>query len=306
MFPEQGQVKQGRCPVQGAAEWFVRPLNGFAGRVTVVLVSGPVTTGTESERERNQRHCQRVLFDGIAERYEVSRPGYPARVVEFVTATAGLGPGAAVLEVGCGTGQLTERLACSGFRLTAIDIGASMIAAARRRLTGAEVSFQVTSFEDLAAVDASFDLVISSAAFHWIDPEVAFTKSARLLRPGGWLALLGTDEHYDDPLGEALDVLWVTHGDTGGAWERRPSDPGAIAATGLFGTPACLTDRQQTVLPAGDVTALESTRATLLSWPHDTQRHFTDELRRLLEPQPAVHLTRHTSVTMAQRLLDRS
>src|ERR1022692_3323511 len=147
----------------------------------------------------------------------------------IVTATAGLSPGAAVLEVGCGTGQLTERLASSGFRLTAIDIGASMIAAARQRLAGAEVSFQVTSFEDLAAVDASFDLVISSAAFHWIDPEVAFSKSARLLRPGGWLALLGTEEHYDDPLGEALDVLWVTHGDTGGAWERRPSDPEAFS-----------------------------------------------------------------------------
>jgi SAM-dependent methyltransferase len=226
--------------------------------------------------------------------------------VEFVTATAGLGPGAAVLEVGCGTGQLTERLACSGFRLTAIDIGPSMIAAARRRLPGAEVSFAVTSFEDLAAADASFDLVISSAAFHWIDPEVAFGKSARLLRPGGWLALLGTGEHYDDPLGAALDVLWIAYGDTGGLWERRPSDPEAIAATGLFGTPACLTDRQQTTLPAGDVIALESTRATFLSWPRDTQRHFTGELRRLLEPQPAVHLTRHTSVTMAQVPRDRS
>ena len=263
-------------------------------------------TRSAGRSARNKRHYQRFLFDGIAERYEVSRPRYPAHVVEFVTATAGLGPGAAVLEVGCGTGQLTERLACSRFRLTAIDIGPSMIAAARRRLTGTEVSFQVTSFEDLDAVDASFDLIISSAAFHWIDPEVAFTKSARLLRPGGWLTPLGTEEHYDDPLGAALDALWVTHGDPGGAWQRRPSDPGAIAATSLFGTPAGLTDRQQTILPAGDVTALESTRATFLSWPHDTQRHFTDELRRLLEPQPAVHLTRHTSVTMAQVLRDRS
>jgi ubiquinone/menaquinone biosynthesis C-methylase UbiE len=284
----------------------VRPLNRFAGRVAVVLASDAVTTGTESEPERNKRHHQRVLFDGIAERYEVSRPTYPAHVVEFVIATAGLGPGAAVLEVGCGTGQLTERLACSGFRLTAIDIGPSMIAAARRRLTGAEVSFQVMSFEDLAAVDASCDLIISGAAFHWIDPEVAFTKSARLLRPGGWLALLGAEEHYDDPLGAALDALWVTHGDTGGAWERRPSDPEAIAATGLFGTPVCLTDTQQAILPAGDVTVLESTRAAFLSWPHDTQRHFTGELRQLLEPQPAVHLTRHTSVTMAQVLRGRS
>jgi ubiquinone/menaquinone biosynthesis C-methylase UbiE len=265
-----------------------------------------VTTGSESEQERSKRHRQRALFDGISERYEVSRPGYPPHVVEFITATAGLGAGTAVLEVGCGTGQLTERLARPGFRLTAIDIGASMIAAARPRLTGAEVSFEVASFEDLAAVDASFDLVISSAAFHWIDPEVAFTKSARLLRPGGWLALLGTEEHYDAPLGAALDALWVAHGDTGGAWERRPSDPEAIAATGLFGTPACLTDTQQTIVPAGDVTALETTRAAYLSWPHNTQRRFTDELRRLLEPQPAVHLTRQTSVTMAQVLRGRS
>jgi ubiquinone/menaquinone biosynthesis C-methylase UbiE len=259
-----------------------------------------VTTGTEPERERNKRRYQRALFDGIAERYEVSRPGYPGHIVEFVTETAALSPGSAVLEVGCGTGQLTERLACSGFRLTAIDIGPSMIAAARRRLAGADVSFQVTSFEDLAAADGSFDLIISSAAFHWIDPEVAFSKSARLLRPGGWLALLGTEEHYDEPLGAALHGLWITHGDTSGAWDRRPSDPEAVAAVGLFGSPAFLTDRQRTILPAGDVIALESTRATFLSWPHDTKRHFTEELRRLLEPQPEVHLSRHTSVTMAQ------
>lgn len=175
-----------------------------------------------------------------------------------------------------------------------------MIATARRRLAGADVSLQVTSFEDLAAADDSFDLVISGAAFHWIDPEIAFTKSARLLRPGGWLALLGTEEHYDDPLGTALDDLWVAHGDTGGAWERRPADPQAIAATALFGGIARLTDEQRTILPADDVIALESTRATFLSWMPATQRRFTDDLRPFLEPQPLVSLTRHTSVTMAQ------
>jgi 2-polyprenyl-3-methyl-5-hydroxy-6-metoxy-1,4-benzoquinol methylase len=77
-----------------------------------------MSIGAESERERGKRHYQRVLFDGIADRYEVSRPGCLAHVVEFVIATAGLGSGASVLEVGCGTGQLTERLACSGFRFT--------------------------------------------------------------------------------------------------------------------------------------------------------------------------------------------
>jgi ubiquinone/menaquinone biosynthesis C-methylase UbiE len=264
-----------------------------------------VARGSESGRERDKRHHQRTLFDGIAERYEAFRPSYPAHVVEFVATTAGLGPAAEVLEVGCGTGQLTERLARSGFRVTAIDIGPSLVAAARRRLAGAGVSFHVTSFEAMAAADASFGLVISSAAFHWIDPEVAFTKSARLLRPGGWLALLGAEENYDAPLGAALAALWVKHGDTGGAWQRRPSDPEAIAATGLFGSPAFLADPQRTTLSADAVIALESTRATFLSWLPGTQRRFTEELGQLLASQPMVSLTRHTTVTMAQVLPDR-
>jgi ubiquinone/menaquinone biosynthesis C-methylase UbiE len=260
----------------------------------------PVTAGPESDRDRIKRHYQRSLFDGIAERYEAFRPGYPARAVDFIIATAGLGPGAAVLEVGCGTGQLTERLADSGFRLRAIDIGPSMITAARQRLPSADVSFEVTSFEDVTAADASFDLIISAAAFHWIDPDVAFSKSARLLRAGGWLAVLGIDDRYDDPLGASIDDLWVTHGDTDGAWQRRPSDPGTVSATGLFGTPVSLSDSQQTVLPPGDVIALETTRGAFLSWPADAQRRFIGDLRQLLEPHAAVHLTRETSVTMAQ------
>ena len=245
------------------------------------------------------RQSKRMLFDGIAERYAEARPGYRAQVAEFVVATAALGQGSAVLEVGCGTGQLTERLARSGFRLMAIDIGPSMIAAARRRLTDADVSFQVTSFEDLAAADASFDLIISAAAFHWLNPEVAFSKSARLLQPGGWLAVLGTDDQYDDPLGAALRELWIAHGDTGGAWHRRPSDPEVVSATGLFGPPVCWSDSLRAVLPAREVIALESTRGTFLSWPRENQRRFTANLRQLLDSQPAVPLTRRTSVTMA-------
>lgn len=259
-----------------------------------------MAAGPETERDKIKRRWQRTLFDGIAERYEASRPGYPAQIVDFVIATAALGAGARVLEVGCGTGQLTERLAHSGFRLTAIDIGPSMIAAARQRLTGADVSFEVTSFENLAAADASFDLVISAAAFHWIDPEVAFSKSARLLRPRGWLALLGHDDRYDEPLGSALNDLWITYGNTGGAWERRPSDPDVVSATGLFATPVCMSDSQRSVLPVGDVIALETTRGAFLSWPPDAQRRSTDHLRQLLESQPAIRLTRETSVTMAQ------
>jgi hypothetical protein len=52
----------------------------------------------------------------------------------------------------------------------------------RRRLGRAAVRFEVASFEDFVAPEASFDLVVSATAFHWVDPEVKFGKPARLLR----------------------------------------------------------------------------------------------------------------------------
>jgi ubiquinone/menaquinone biosynthesis C-methylase UbiE len=255
--------------------------------------------GMETGPQRSKRHHQRTLFDSVARLYQDSRPGYPSQMVEFVVATAGLDAGSSVLEIGCGTGQLTERLACSGFGLTAIDIGPSLIAAARKRVDDPAVSFEVSSFEDLAAPDASFDLIISAAAFHWIDPEVRFAKSARLLRPGGWLALLDIDERYDDPFGTALDAMWAARTDTGGAWVKRASDAEVVAATGLFGEPVCRTDSQRDIRPADVVIGVENTRATSLSWPDDTRREFTKELRDRLRSAAGVHLTSRTVVTMA-------
>ena len=258
-----------------------------------------VAMGAETGPDRSRRRYQRTLFDGVAGLYQASRPGYPHHLVEFAVATAGLDAGSTVLEVGCGTGQLTERLAGFGFGLTVIDIGPSMIAAARHRLDGLAVSFQVSSFEDLAAADASVDLIISGAAFHWVDPEVRFAKSARLLRPGGWLALLGVDERYDDPFGAALAGMWAARDNTDGAWVTQAVDAEVIAGTGLFAEPVCRADTRRVTRPADAVIGVENTRATSLSWPEDIRRAFTEELRQYLGPQAEVHLTLRTTVTMA-------
>jgi ubiquinone/menaquinone biosynthesis C-methylase UbiE len=259
-----------------------------------------VTRETEDATERDRRRYQRELFDGVARLYEATRPGYPPELAGFVAATAGAGPGAAVLEVGCGTGQLTERLVPLRFALTAIDVGASMIEVARERITAGDVTFLAVPFEELDAADASFDLVVSGAAFHWIDPEARFRKAARLLRPGGWLAVAGYDERYDEPLGPALDRLWLARSADDGAWVTRPADAEAIGGSGLFEAPVHRTFSERLTRRAEDIIGVENTRATSLSWPDDMRRAFTAELGQLLSGEAEVGLTLEAEVTMAR------
>src|ERR1700692_1794936 len=72
------------------------------------------------------------VFDEIAEDYDRHRPTYPDVLVD--RACEGIGPGAAVLELGCGTGQLTRTLLARGLRVTAVEPGQQLIARARDRL----------------------------------------------------------------------------------------------------------------------------------------------------------------------------
>jgi ubiquinone/menaquinone biosynthesis C-methylase UbiE len=255
----------------------------------------------ESDAGRDRRHQQRVLFDEVADLYTATRSGYPDELVDLALRTAGLEPGSVVLEIACGTGQLTASLAGRGFDLTAIDIGPSMVAAARQAV-GPAATFLVSSFEDFTAPARRFDLIICATAFHWIDPEVRFTKAARLLRPGGWLALLGTGEGYDDPVGAGLRQLWLEHSRDGGAWAREPqlTDPEAIKDSGLFDPPIGQSHLRRTTMPADAVLGLENTRSTTLSWPAAEREEFTAQLRALLAGQDEVELSQHAWLTMAK------
>jgi ubiquinone/menaquinone biosynthesis C-methylase UbiE len=255
----------------------------------------------EAPEARRKRLYQRGLFDRVAELYDASRRGYPPELLELMVRTASLGPGSRVLEVGCGTGQLTEQLAGYGLAVTAVDIGPSMIATARRRRNVGSVSFRVVAFEDFEAPDASFDLVVSGTAFHWVDPGVGFEKAARLLRPLGWFAQLSTGEKYDDPFGAELLEMWVARSDDGGAWtrQRRLSGAEATSASGLFGTPIEQLHSQRMTLPVDVVIGVENTRATSLSWSADVRQGFNDELRAHLGPLAEVPLSQETKLTMA-------
>src|SRR5579859_4836263 len=114
----------------------------------------------ETDAQREWRLRVRNLFNGVASRYDGARSNYPAAIVDWMVATARLSHQARVLEIGCGTGQVTSQLATHQIKVTAIDVGATMLELARVNVPEPNVRFESTSFEDLAASDASFDLVV--------------------------------------------------------------------------------------------------------------------------------------------------
>jgi len=131
------------------------------------------------------------VFDGIAAAYDDVRPGYPRELVEAAMERGGLGAGSLVLEVGCGTGKLTELLVNRGLVVDAVDPGPNMVALARARVGASDrVRFHVEKFEEAALPLEAFAAVFSASAFHWIDPGIGWRKAAAHLQPHGLLALL--------------------------------------------------------------------------------------------------------------------
>jgi SAM-dependent methyltransferase len=123
-------------------------------------------------------------FDAVAEEYERGRPGYPPEVV----AAMGLPRGARVADVGAGTGKLTRALVAAGLDVVAVEPLAGMRAAPAAAVPGVEV-LEGTA-EALPLADASLDAVAIADAFHWFDGPRAAVELARVLRPGGTLAIV--------------------------------------------------------------------------------------------------------------------
>jgi ubiquinone/menaquinone biosynthesis C-methylase UbiE len=255
----------------------------------------------ETPQQREKRRAQRVLFNSVADLYDATRQPYPEEVVEKVLATAGAGPGARILEIGCGTGQLTRRLAGRGLEITAIDIGPAMVSGARRVVADPQVNFHATSFEEFASTEP-FDLILSATAFHWIDPELAWDKTCELLRPGGWLALLSTAERYAEPLRGQVRELWSTYSRVQIPWSDRPGWITTMQEAPQFGDMVEMSHEVDLRLPADTVLGVECTRATYLSYASEDQRGYRTDLAALLEHTPEVEVVQETFLAMAPAL----
>ena len=131
------------------------------------------------------------VFDEIATEYDRRRPAYPDELIDQACQVAGIGSNDQVLEVGCGSGQLTRALVTRGLHITALEPGKSLIALARQNLEGAgAVEFVNAQFEDALLPREQFQAVFSASAFHWVDPRVSWQRAADVLVPGGTLVLV--------------------------------------------------------------------------------------------------------------------
>ena len=127
-----------------------------------------------------------TAYDAYAQEYGAGRTGYSNdlynTLVEF-----GLSQRQRVLDVGCGSGLASEPLIANDFDVTGLDASERMLDIAMREFPSAR--WIVGRAETLPFENASFDAVISAQAFHHFDRVAAMTQVARVLRPGGIVAI---------------------------------------------------------------------------------------------------------------------
>lgn len=122
-------------------------------------------------------------FQQGGEAYDMHRPGFPAEAVAWLLPS---GP-RRVVDLGAGTGKLTESLVDRADTVTAVDPSRSMLDQLRRKFPG--VRALVGSAEAIPLPDSCADAVVVAQAFHWFDRERAAAEIARVLVPGGRLGL---------------------------------------------------------------------------------------------------------------------
>ncbi|MFZ1926435.1 MAG: class I SAM-dependent methyltransferase [Solirubrobacteraceae bacterium] len=131
------------------------------------------------------------VFNEVAIEYDRNRPAYPDALLDQACEVAGIKAGDRVLEIGCGTGQLTRSLLARGLRVTALEPGDQLILLAEENLKDAgDVEFLHARFEDMQLSRESYEAVFSASAIHWVDPDLGWRKIADALVPHGTLALI--------------------------------------------------------------------------------------------------------------------
>ncbi|MEZ0113943.1 SAM-dependent methyltransferase [Catenulispora sp. EB89] len=121
-------------------------------------------------------------FGDDPERYNRARPDYPRALIDRIVAGR---TGRTVLDVGCGTGIAARQFQAAGCEVTGVEPDKRMAAYAAER--GLRV--EIAKFEDWDPAGRVFDTLTAGMTWHWVDPVAGAAQAARVVRPGGRIAL---------------------------------------------------------------------------------------------------------------------
>lgn len=170
-------------------------------------------------------------FEAGAAAYEMARPGYPDDALALLVEELGMGPGTTVCDLAAGTGKLTRRLVATGATVLAVEPVEGMRRQLATVLPGVE-AVEGTA-EAIPRPDASVDVVTVAQAFHWFDAPVALTEIARVLRPGGGLALLWNERDETSAWVAEMSRIIKWHDRTVSRYQH-VSWPDILAESGRF------------------------------------------------------------------------
>ena len=265
----------------------------------MTLAGGMGHAGGVADRERERLSR---TFDQADKLYQRARPDYPPELYERLLSITRLPPAARLLEIGCATGKATLPLARRGFRLTCLEPGPALAAAARANLAGFEVEVIQTRFEDWAPTGQQFALVFAATSWHWVDPDVRYRLAAEALEPGGHLATWGAGHviPYDgDPFFVEIQDIYDEIGESlpPDAPLPRPQelddDRDEIEASGLFHVVDIAQFDWEIIYDAEGYIDLLNTfsgHIAMQDWQRD---RLYGEIRRRLAQRPEGQLRRH-------------
>ena len=170
-------------------------------------------------------------FSSRVENYVRYRPGYPEELVKALQTGCGLSAHSVIADVGSGTGLLALPFLRLGCRVIGVEPNAEMRAAGDALLAAYPTfSSRDASAEDTGLQTASVDFVTAGQAFHWFDRERARVEFSRILRPGGWVALVWNDRRLEStPFLNAYEQLLQRYGTDYNQVNHRNIDEAIIA-----------------------------------------------------------------------------
>lgn len=130
-------------------------------------------------------------FSGRVETYARYRPDYPQGIIDVLTEHCGLSPDQVVADVGSGTGKLSRLFLDNGNRVIGVEPNAEMRRAAESLFGDHPRFLSVNGRAEATTLENdSVNLVAAAQAFHWFNAEPARREFARILRPGGHVAVI--------------------------------------------------------------------------------------------------------------------